>query len=85
MRTIELSTASKSLSEYAAELGDETINLTSENKPIAAIVSLQHLDAESLSLGLNPQFSKILAEAREEFNAGKKLSLDEMKQELNEG
>jgi prevent-host-death family protein len=82
VKTIELSTASKPLSEYATELGDETIILTSHNKPVAALISLKHLYTESLSLSLNPQFAQILADARAQFDAGKKLSLDEMKREM---
>jgi prevent-host-death family protein len=84
VKTIELSTASKPLSEYAAEFGEEAIILTSHNKPVAAIVSLEYLDAESLALSMNPKFTRILAEARAEFDAGKTISLEEMLAELND-
>jgi antitoxin (DNA-binding transcriptional repressor) of toxin-antitoxin stability system len=79
MRTIEVSTASKPLADYAREVGEEIIVLTDNDKPIAALVSLENVDRESLSLSVNPQFMSIIKKAEEEFKAGKKLSFDEMK------
>ena len=82
MKTIEISTASRSLSEYVQELGDEVMVLTLDRKPIAAIVSLKNVDSESLALSTNPDFMNIIGQARKEFSSGKKLSLEEMKQEI---
>ena len=50
MKTIEISKASKSLAEYAEELSDDVIVITSRRKPIAALVSLKDLDAEAAEL-----------------------------------
>lgn len=47
MKKIELSTASRPLADYAEELGDEIVILTSADKPVAAIVSLKDVDRES--------------------------------------
>lgn len=41
MKTIELSTASGTLAEYARDMDDELVVLMSNNKPVAAIVSLK--------------------------------------------
>lgn len=84
MKAIEISEASKPLSDYAKELDEEIIVLTSNNKPIAALVSLKNVDRESLALSTNPEFMKIIEAAREEFKAGKKLSLEEMRREVSE-
>jgi PHD/YefM family antitoxin component YafN of YafNO toxin-antitoxin module len=84
MKIIELTEALKSLADYAKELDDDILVLTADKKPVAALVSLKHVDRESLALSTNPEFMKIIATAREEFHAGKKLSLEEMKQELLE-
>lgn len=51
-------------------------------KAIAAVVSLEDTDLESLSLSLNPEFIAIVEQARQEFKAGKTLSLEEMKREV---
>ena len=82
MKTIEISTASKPLSEYAREFGDEVIVLTLHEEPVAAIVSLRGVDRESLSLSTSPQFIAIMEQAREEFAAGKTFSLEELKREV---
>jgi hypothetical protein len=55
MKTIELSQATKPLAEYASELGTEAIVLTSEDQPVAALLSLRGVDKESLALSTNPE------------------------------
>ncbi|MCL1465372.1 hypothetical protein [Argonema galeatum] len=82
MKTIEISTASQPLSAYAEEFSNEMIVLTLHGKAIAVVTSFKKADSESLSLSMNPEFLEIIQEAREEFKAGKKLSLEEMKREL---
>ncbi len=83
MKTIEIKKASKPLSDYAKKLNDEILVITSNKKPIAAMVSLENVDMESLSLSTNPEFMKIIKKSRREFKLGKKLSLDEIKREFS--
>ncbi|MCI0486121.1 MAG: hypothetical protein L0229_05925 [Blastocatellia bacterium] len=40
---------------------------------------------ELLSLSANPEFMEIIDKAREEFKTGRKLTLEEMKQEFLDG
>jgi|RhiMethySRZTD1v2_1073278.scaffolds.fasta_scaffold1293375_2 PHD/YefM family antitoxin component YafN of YafNO toxin-antitoxin module len=80
MKSIELSSATRSLAEYADEIGDEIVVLTADSKPVAAIISLKHIDAEALALSTNSEFMKIIEQARSEIAAGHTVSLDEMKQ-----
>lgn len=82
MKTIELSDASKPLSDYAEALDDDILVVTSRKKPVAALVPLKHVDREALALSTNPEFRAIIEAAREEFRAGKKVSLEEMKREV---
>jgi hypothetical protein len=82
MKKIEVSTASKPLSEYAGELGDEIIILTSEDKPVAALVSLKNVDDESFSLSTNDVFLELIEQARAEVRMGKVISLEEMKRSI---
>jgi PHD/YefM family antitoxin component YafN of YafNO toxin-antitoxin module len=79
MRTIELSTATGSLAEYAHDLDDEVVVLTENSEPVAAIVSLKHVDSESLALSTNPELLAIIEQARQEIAAGQSMSLDEMR------
>ena len=82
MKTLELTTATKPLSEYAKEFGDEIVVLTTHSKPTAAIVSLRKVDKETLSLSTNPEFMEIIEKARGEFAAGQRLTLEDMKREV---
>ena len=85
MITLEITQASKPLSEYAKELRDEIIVLMSGSEPVAAIVSLKNvdsLDLELLSLSANLEFMEIIEKARKELRNGKKLSLEEMEREF---
>jgi PHD/YefM family antitoxin component YafN of YafNO toxin-antitoxin module len=85
MKTLEIALASKPLYEYAKELRDDIIVLTSDNEPIAAVVSLKNLDSvdlEWLSLSTNPEFMEIIDKSRKELRSGKKLSLEEMEREF---
>ena len=82
MKTIELKEALKPLSEYINEIDKEILVLTSNKKPIAAVVSLKDVDKESLSLSTNPEFMKLIEMSRKDFKQGKKLSLNDMKEEI---
>ena len=82
MKTIEISKASKSLAEYAEDLSDDFIVITSRRKPIAALVSLKALDAEAAGLASNPQFLAILKRSYDEILAGKVVTHHEMKKEF---
>ena len=85
MKTLELEKASKALADYAASLGSESIVITSNRKPVAALVPLQGAEGESLSLSLNPAFMRIIRRARAEVRRGKVYSLRQVKQELLTG
>ena len=81
MKAIEISTATRPLADYASEL-DDFVVLTSDNKPVAAIVSLKNVDPESLALSTNAEFMEIVAQARRECASGHTISLSSMKKEL---
>ncbi len=82
MKTIDLEKAFKPLSEYAKEVDDEILILKYNDKPVAAIVSLKNVDEESIALSTNPEFHEIIEKSREDFKLGKKISFDEMKEEI---
>ena len=71
MTTIKLSQASRSLAEYAADLGDEIVVVTDGDKPVAAIVPLKGTDRESLALSGHPEFLDIIKRSRADFRNGR--------------
>jgi antitoxin (DNA-binding transcriptional repressor) of toxin-antitoxin stability system len=82
MKTVDLAKASKSLSAYAHELGEEPVILTVDDKPVAALVSLKNVDRESLALSTSPAFLRLMQAAREELARGDSVSLEEIKREI---
>jgi len=80
MRTIKLSQALRPLAEYADELDDEIVVLMNKNRPVAAIVPLRNVDRESLSLSTNPKFLRLIQRSRADFAAGRKRSLEEVRE-----
>jgi antitoxin (DNA-binding transcriptional repressor) of toxin-antitoxin stability system len=82
MKTVDLAKASKSLSAYAHDLGEEPVILTVDDEPVAALVSLKNVDRESLVLSTSPAFLRLMQAARKELARGDSVSLEEIKREL---
>src|SRR5712692_11910293 len=85
MKTLELRKASKALADYAANLGSGSIVVTSNRRPVAALVSLKGVDRECLSVSLDPAFMRIIRRARAEVRRGKVYSLEQVKREMLAG
>lgn len=85
MKTIKLSTASRTLAEYAADLSDDIIVLTDRNRAVAAIVPLKGVDRESIILSGHPDFLKIIRRSRADFRRGRTISLADMKAAFADG
>ena len=83
MKTVEISTASGTLADYTNGLGDDFVVLTSDNMPVAAIVSLKNVDPESWALSTNAEFLEIIEQARRECASGHTISLSSIKKELD--
>jgi prevent-host-death family protein len=79
MKTVELDQATASLAEYAREVKNEPVLLTEHGTPVAALLSLENVDEESLSLSANPQFLEIIEQSRARLAAEGGISSDEMR------
>jgi prevent-host-death family protein len=79
MKTVELDQATASLAEYAREVKSEPVLLTEHGHPVAALLSLENVDEESLSLSANPQFLEIIEQSRARLAAEGGISSDEMR------
>ena len=83
MKILELEKASKPLADYASDLGTHPLVITSNKKPVAALIPIEDADRESLALSLSPQFGKIIRRARAEAKKGSVFSLKQIKQEFS--
>jgi prevent-host-death family protein len=79
MKTVELDQATASLAEYARQVKNEPVLLTEHGHPVAALLSLENVDEESLSLSANPQFLEIIEQSRARLAAEGGISSDEMR------
>ena len=79
MKTIEMDEATGSLADYAREAKNEPVLLTEDGSPVAALLSLENVDWESLSLSSNPQFMEIIEQSRARLAAEGGLSSDEIR------
>ena len=82
MKTLALSTASRSLAEYASELDDEVVLPTKRNRPIAALVPLRNVDRETLALSTHPGFLALIERSRREVATGKTFSFEQIRAAL---
>ena len=82
MKIIELSEAKSSLATYANELSEEPLVIAIDGKPVAALVSLENTDFETISLSMNPQFMALIERSRVRQQREGGISSKEMRQRL---
>ena len=82
MKTIELSEATSSLAGYASQAHDEAVIVTQMGKPVAALVPVEGVDLERLSLGTNPDFLTLIEQSRACCHPGAGISTEEMRARL---
>lgn len=83
-RTLELTEATQSLAEYAQQVDGGAIIVTSNGRPIAAVVALPNTDAETLALSQNPEFLAIIERSRARHAREGGISSAEMRQRFPE-
>ena len=60
----------------------EDVLVVRDGKPVAVVMPLDDDDAEWLNREMDPEFIASIAQAREDFRAGKGVSLDHAKRQL---
>jgi prevent-host-death family protein len=63
-RTIELTDATQSLAEYVQQVDGGPIIVTSNGRPIAAVVAVPNADAETITLSQHAQFLALIERSR---------------------
>jgi hypothetical protein len=82
MKVVDLSDASSVLAEYAQDPHHEPVILAVRGKPVAVVLPAEGGDVESISVGLNPVFTKILARAQGQASRGETYSSEEVRREF---
>ena len=82
MKTVDIRQATASLAEYAQEVKHEPVIVAAEGKPIAALVSLENADWETVRLSTHPQFLALIERSRVRQKAEGGISSPEMRRRV---
>jgi len=82
MKTLEMAKATAPLAEYARDVNKEPVILTVRGKPVAALVSVENADVETVTLSTHPQFIALIERSRARQKAEGGISSEEMRRRL---
>jgi len=82
MKIIEIAEASATLAEYTSNLTEEPVIITNNGQPIAALVTLENFDIETISLSTNPKFIALIERSRARRRSEGGISNSEMRRRL---
>jgi prevent-host-death family protein len=82
MKIVEIAEAQATLAEYASGLTEEPVIITSNGQPIAALVTLENVDMETISLSTNPKFIELIERSRAKRRSEDGVSSAEMRRKL---
>ncbi|HKZ55999.1 MAG TPA: type II toxin-antitoxin system prevent-host-death family antitoxin [Anaerolineales bacterium] len=74
--------ATAPLAEYAQDVGREPVILTVRGKPVAALVSIENADLETVTLSNHPQFLALIERSRSRQKAEGGRSPQEVRRSL---
>ena len=82
MKFLEIAEANSTLARYASNLTEEPVIITNNGQPVAALLTLENVDLEALSLCTNPQFIKLIEHSRAQRRSEGGISSTEMRHRL---
>ncbi len=82
MKVVEKQEATRTLAEYASEIKSGTVVITDHGQPVAALVSIENADLETVSLSTNPQFLNLIERSRSRVSDEGGVSSEEMRRRL---
>lgn len=82
MKTLDIESATEPLSNYTTGVEQEPVVVTRNGKPIAALVSIENADMETVSLSTNPKFIKLIERSRTRHKADGGISPEELRKRL---
>ena len=79
MKLVDKKKATATLAAYAEQLASGPVVLTEHGKPVAALVALENVDLETVSLSTNPRFMELIERSRRRVRAEGGVSSAEMR------
>ena len=85
MKTVEMAKAKSPLADYAHDVRNEPLILTVDGRPVAALVSIENADLETVALSTNPKFLALIKHARTRQKAEGGITSAQMRRRLGLG
>lgn len=82
MKIVDITEANASLADYTESLSGEPVIITNNGEPIAALVNLENVDLETVSLSTNPKFIEMIERSRARRQSEGGISSTEMRRRL---
>lgn len=82
MKMLEIAQATAPLADYARDVNKEPVILTVGGKPVAALVSVENADWETITLSTHPQFIALIERSRARQRVEGGISSNEIRQRL---
>ncbi len=82
MKVLEISQAPASLADYAGDVVRESVVVFTNGKPIAALLSIDDVDIETLLLSSNRDFLAMLEQSRDRLKSEGGITSQEMRRKL---
>ena len=79
MKVVESTDGTDTLAQYTANIESGPVIVTSQGRPIAALVPIENADLETLSLGTNRSFLELIERSRARVKAEGGISNEEMR------
>lgn len=82
MKIVEIAEANATLAEYTTGLAEEPVIITNNGQPIAALVTLENVDLETIALSSNPKFIELIERSRSRRRTEGGISSTEIRRRL---
>lgn len=82
VKTLEIADAKGPLAAYARKLRRHLLIVTRHGRPMMALVPLENVDLETLSLSSNPDFIALIESSRARYPSGTGISLEVVRRRL---
>ncbi len=82
MKILEIAEALAPLADYTSDLATEPVIITRNGQAIAALITLENVDLETISLSTNPKFIELIERSRQTRRSQGGISSTEMRLRL---
>ncbi len=79
MKIVEKVDATATLAEYTADIANGTVIVTSEGRPVAALVPIENADLETVSLSTNREFLDLVERSRARISTDGGIASEEIR------